>query len=323
MSYLRPQQQPQPLPLNLIIRFTQSIPDLPLNIPSATTITPLSVKVQIRSHLPGKFARNPLRLIHGGKVLPDRSSLASCVRIPPPPPQAAPPPPPLSPPPPKTDVKGKGKAPLREEPAELAQLSAVVRKVYIHCSIGEGPLSAADLDNEATTAASLEESLSTPPADPSGGRKQSPGATPAPQGFDRLLAAGFTPAEVAALRSQFTSNIAYAHTPDTMPSGQQLRALEDRWLDSGAQEGGGGLGGSAAGGGGANGEDGGWGGGFGTEDGGGLDDMLWGNLVGFFWPLGALVWGCREEGVWSRRRKVAVGTGLMMNLLFGFLRLTS
>ncbi|MBE7180461.1 MAG: hypothetical protein INR71_04480, partial [Terriglobus roseus] len=97
-----------------------------------------------------------------------------------------------------------------------------------------------------------------------------------------------------------------------------LLALEDRWLDNDA--GGGGGGGGAAGGG-ANGEADGetWG----VDDGRALDDFLWGNVMGFFWPLGALVWGFREEGVWTRRRQIAVFTGLLINLVFGFARLTS
>lgn len=66
----------------------------------------------------------------------------------------------------------------------------------------------------------------------------------------------------------------------------------------------------------------GWGAGFGIED-GGLDDMLWGYLVGFFWPLGGLVWGFREEGVWSRRRQVAVVMGVVLNAAFGFMRWSS
>lgn len=102
-----------------------------------------------------------------------------------------------------------------------------------------------------------------------------------------------------------------------MPSGAGLRALEDRWLDTSAHE-------TAAGDPAATmtitpeGENG-WGAGFGVED-GGLDDMLFGYLTGFFWPLAALVWGTREEGVWTRRRQVAVVMGVALNCAFGFLR---
>ena len=94
-----------------------------------------------------------------------------------------------------------------------------------------------------------------------------------------------------------------------MPSGSELRALEDAWLDgndagaAGRGQGGndaadGALGGSA----------------------GGLEDMLWGNLMGFFWAVGAIVWLVREEGVWSRRRQIGVVTGVLVNLAFCVLR---
>ncbi|OAX83665.1 hypothetical protein ACJ72_01978 [Emergomyces africanus] len=68
-----------------------------------------------------------------------------------------------------------------------------------------------------------------------------------PRGFDRLLEAGFTPAEVSALRSQFLALQSLSHTPDTMPSGAELRRLEDIWMDEGGSTGsmdggGGGLG---------------------------------------------------------------------------------
>jgi hypothetical protein len=56
-----------------------------------------------------------------------------------------------------------------------------------------------------------------------------------------------------------------------------------------------------------------------VED-GGMDDMLWGYMTGFFWPLGALVWGFREDGVWSRRRQLAIVMGVLINAIFGFMR---
>ena len=91
-----------------------------------------------------------------------------------------------------------------------------------------------------------------------------------------------------------------------MPSGADLRLLEERWLDTnnpgasgvGPDEGHGSL---------AGGE-------------GGLEDMLWGNVMGFFWALGAIVWLVREEGVWSKRRQIGVLTGVLVNLAFCVLR---
>ena len=128
---------------------------------------------------------------------------------------------------------------------------------------------------------------------------------PPPQGFDRLLSAGLSAAEVASLRSQFLAVQAHTHTPDTMPSASEMRLLEERWLDAGTPLNGG-IGGS--------------GGGTDDEGGGGLEDTLWGNVMGFFWAVGAIVWLVREEGVWSKRRQVGVVTGVLVNIAFCLLR---
>lgn len=87
-----------------------------------------------------------------------------------------------------------------------------------------------------------------------------------------------------------------------MPSAAEMRLLEERWLDSapGAQGRG-------------DGEDG--------EDEGGLEDVVWGNMMGFFWAVGGGGWLVREEGVWSRRRQIAVLSGVLINITFGLLRL--
>lgn len=96
-----------------------------------------------------------------------------------------------------------------------------------------------------------------------------------------------------------------------MPHGAALVALEDRWLDNSATDSGGAGPGPGDG-------------GFDDDtEGSALDDMLWGNVIGFFWPIGAIVWGFREEGVWTRRRAIAVFTGICVNLVFGFARVSS
>jgi hypothetical protein len=101
------------------------------------------------------------------------------------------------------------------------------------------------------------------------------------------------------------------HTPDTMPSPETLRRMEDAWIDDNA--GGAGVG---AGEGGFD---------FGADGlgGGALDDLLWGNIMGFLWPLGCIGWIIREGGVWSRRRQIAVFTGFVLSLTFGMLRVVS
>jgi hypothetical protein len=142
-----------------------------------------------------------------------------------------------------------------------------------------------------------------------------------PRGFNRLLTTGFTHQDVATLRAQFRAMTAARHTPDTMPDADALLRLEERWLDSEASSStanantansGGAI---AAGAGGAI---------VGTEEedspSAALNDMLLGIISGFFWPIGAVVWGLREEGVWSRRRGWAVLGGVAVNAAFGVIR---
>ncbi|KAK7183790.1 hypothetical protein DPSP01_004416 [Paraphaeosphaeria sporulosa] len=313
----------------LIIRFASSIPDLPLAVRSPRTTTTLSLKQLIRPHLPFSNAASRLRLIYAGKVLADTTPLSSSLRIPPPPP-----------PPPRrdeahsehgSDGKGKGKEPVRDvlHMLDTADIPPDAKRYYIHCSLGDA-LSDAELASEASLAQTTEASLESQHTSLASGRRASRASihsasdhgprrrsstatnTPAaPQGFDRLLSSGFTPQEVATLRSQFQTNLSYTHTPDSMPSAAEMRALEDRWLDSTATDPSAALAGEGG--------ETGWGAGFAVEE-GGLDDMLWGYLTGFFWPLAAFHWGFREEGVWARRRQVAVVMGVVLNAAFGFMR---
>jgi hypothetical protein len=321
-----------PLPeqlIYLIIRFTASVPDLPLSIYGPRTTTTLSLKQLIRESLPPNHATARLRLIYAGKVLADTEPLSRSLRLPPPPPRRDGPYNEDGP-----GSKSKGKQPLRQSHAveygTTTEAPSDAKKYYIHCSLGDA-LSPAELASEATlaqsTAASLESQLETSQK-PSQRRASNSTATgsndvrrrsstataalqPQAQGFDRLLSSGFTPQEVASLRSHFQTNLSFTHTPDTMPSPAEMRILEDRWLDSTATDPSPALTGEGG--------DTGWGAGFAAED-GGLDDMLWGYMTGFFWPLGALVWGFREEGVWSRRRQLAVVMGVLINTIFGFMR---
>ncbi len=309
----------------LIIRFSASIPDLSLAIPVPRLTPTLSLKQLIRLHLPPDQASARLRLIYAGKVLTDTAPLSTSLRLPPPPP-------------PRDGTyneygpgsKGKGKQPAREAPTVEYGATAPpeAKKYYIHCSLGDA-LTAAELDSEATLARNTETSLKSQYEASQGStshRRSSSGAqsssnnaqrrgstttiTPAPQGFDRLLASGFTAQEVARLRQHFQTNLSFTHTPDNMPSPAEMRVLEDRWLDSTATDPSPALNGEA---------DAGWGAGFAVEE-GGLDDMLWGYMTGFFWPLGALIWGFREDGVWPRRRQLAVVMGVLINAIFGFMR---
>ncbi|KAI9665633.1 MAG: hypothetical protein M1821_003566 [Bathelium mastoideum] len=343
-------------PVQLIIRFTTSTPDLPLLISSPQAITTIALKQKIRVHLPPSTSSNRLRLIHSGKVLPDTALLSSALSILLPPPQS------------DTrhttekhssssdlndekSAKSKGKEPIRNsdrsDKASIGKVTSVPR-VYIHCSIGDA-LSPGELEAEAHAALS---STHVPPSQTplcafvTPAHPPSPASLPAsspsqPLGFDRLLSANFTREDVASLRAQFLALQQHTHTPDMMPRGRELRLLEELWLDSeaygppnagetGLRQSGAGTEGAGAtavaeGGGispmraaGAN-----WGLGTGTgfgED-SGLEDMLVGNIMGFFWPLGALSWLLREEGVWTQRRQIAVFTGMVVNAAFGFWRM--
>ncbi|KAH7075486.1 DUF2407 C-terminal domain-containing protein [Paraphoma chrysanthemicola] len=311
----------------LIIRFTASVPDLPLSIYTPRTITTLSLKQLIRQNLPPDLAPARLRLIYAGKVLADTESLSRSLRLPPPPPRRDGANNGESP-----GSKSKGKQPLRQIPAveygTTAEAPSDAKRYYIHCSLGDA-LTPSELASETTLAEASETSMksqfessssslaqrraSGAKDDSSNIHRRSSTTTTSlqAQGFDRLLSSGFTQQEVASLRSHFQTNLSFTHTPDTMPTPAEMRVLEDRWLDSTATDPSSALTGEGG--------DTGWGAGFAVEE-GGLDDMLWGYMTGFFWPLGALVWGFREEGVWSRRRQLAVVMGVLINTIFGFMR---
>ena len=284
-------------PLDVVVRFSTSNSDLVITISRPSRTSALSLKQQIRSQLDGAAASARLRLIHAGKVLQDNFALSKSLNVTAPPPLA------------NGDAgkseKAKGKQPVRDtsKPPSAA-------RVYIHCSIGDA-LTSSDLASEIKAAEDADKalisktsSLNTDLGTEQDGAPKST-TTPAPRGFDRLLTTGFTPAEVAALRTQFLAIQAHTNTPDTMPSGPELLALEEQWLDNTHS---------------TSGADGIETGGFGGQEAGGLEDMLWGNLIGFFWPVGAMCWLMREEGVWSRRRQIAVISGFLVNLTFGFLR---
>ena len=97
-----------------------------------------------------------------------------------------------------------------------------------------------------------------------------------------------------------------------MPSPNTLRNMEDQWLDNSSS--------TLPGTGDPANADG--AGGFADDEAGALDDMIFGTAMGFFWPIGCLVWGVREEGIWTRRRKMAVVVGVLLNIGLGIVRYT-
>lgn len=323
----RPSSSPKVAPeLYLIIRFSASIPDVQLGIPSPSTTTVAGLKQLIRAHLPPDLSNRRIRLIYSGRGLEDASSLRTALKLPS---RASTP---LS----TTDVEDgflspsskdrKGKGAVRD-----VVIPVDVPRVYVHCSIGDIVLSAADLSAEAAIASTFlvhqqqQQHKGSTASLPAKQRIEEQDVddmattTPAPRGFDRLLSAGFTPSEVAALRSQFMALQSINHTPDTMPTGAEMRELEDRWMDEGSSADGAGAGLPGAVGGGGD-EGGGGGGGFGSSSNSALDDMLWGAVMGFFWPIGCAMWLRREEGVWSWRKGLAVFVGVVVNAAFGAVR---
>ena len=325
MSLKPPHLQPsQPLShpdeeydLDLTIRFSASLPDLLLSIPASLNANTATLKQLIRSRIPDAHAKHRIRLIHAGKALIDDVPLTASLKkrtISRPPSRIGTPSPYDSRIPgtataaaaaERENLDGKGKQPLRDPlPAQS--------RIYIHCSIGDIVLSAAELADEAATAAAAQ------PTESEGAQAQIPTdqepntttTTPVPRGFDRLLHAGFSAAEVQSLRLQFLAIQAHTHTPDTMPNPAELRDLEDRWLDSSD----------------ATGEGLGDGGAMGVAphddelQTGALDDMIWGTAMGFFWPVGCMMWGVREVGIWSQRRKMAVVVGFLLNVGIGLVR---
>ena len=302
--------------LELTIRFSASLPDLHLSIslaeqPHANTST---LKQLIRTHLPTEHASRRIRLIYSGKALADDVPLSTSLKR-----SLSHPPSRTSTPHPNngandTPSTHKGKGPIRDA------LTATQR-TYIHCSIGDLVLSPAELADEARVASPTSGQPTTPGQDASHTTPAEDSTTaPAPRGFDRLLTAGFTPAEVSSLRLQFLAIQAHTHTPDDMPSPTTLRTMEDQWLDNSS--------GTAP----ASTTVDGAGGNAGAtvpllssseeSEGGALDDMLYGAAMGFFWPIGCLLWAAREEGVWSQRRRMAVVVGVVLNVGVAFVRFT-
>ncbi|KAK8134840.1 DSC E3 ubiquitin ligase complex subunit 3 [Apiospora sp. TS-2023a] len=303
----------QPQPLSLTIRFSASIPDLDLEIPHPSQTTVISLKHLIRGRLAEPNSQRRLRFIQGGRILPDTAALSAVLRAPPLRPRVA------------TTSKGKGKnIPNRPPPPQ---------RIYVNCSIGDS-LTNSELEAEAKAALVPVAPPSSPLLRPTSPATPTPnGSGPTgtaanngqsnqnqttPRGFDRLLNAGFTPAEVNQLRLQFRSIHASRYTPDTLPSPDSFRRMEDSWIDDN---------GAAAmpttasntGGGGAGGLD-------GEENGnnaglaGHLDALVWGVMTGFMWPLGSFGWLVRQHGIHSDRWKFMVCVGVFFSFLIGIVR---
>ncbi|KAH0496175.1 hypothetical protein TgHK011_003552 [Trichoderma gracile] len=273
-----------PPPYHLTIRFSNSLPDLDLDVPSPHTTTVASLKSLIRERI---SSRNRLRFIYQGRLLSDSASLSASIK------------PPAAPPASTTaksndpwgKAKGKGKA--VDAPVPLV-------RIYINCSIGD-ELTSQELAQEQAAAANPPDESSSSAASSHPNGNPSAWTRPRPRGFDRLLQTGFTHSEIETLRTQFASIRTEGFAPDAMPSPDTLRSMEDAWIDSNAGE----IPSADA---------------SAEDDFNGmstvLDMMIRGMMVGFFFPLGSLAWLLRSD-VWSEKWQVFVGSGVALSLLVG------
>ncbi|EJP68495.1 uncharacterized protein BBA_02497 [Beauveria bassiana ARSEF 2860] len=269
-----------PPPLLITVRFSSGLADLAIDVPTPDTTTVLAFKHNLRQRI---ASRSRLRLIYQGRILLDGASLAAVLKpLPAAPPAAAA----------AAASDPKGKAVDKPRPI----------RVYLNCSIGD-ELSTAELDAEEAEAAK-------PPQ--GGGGDQTAAAAagsaawkkPRPRGFDRLLQAGFTPSEIATLRTQFASIRTERFASDAMPSPDTMRGMEDAWIDGNAGE----LPSS-------------------TIAGGALDDdmanmstvldvLIRAMMIGFFFPLGSMTWLLRQD-VWGEKWRIFVGSGVVLSLTVG------
>ncbi|KAK6500873.1 hypothetical protein TWF506_003634 [Arthrobotrys conoides] len=316
---------PPETPVSITIRFaSSSLPDLSLTIQTPYSTNISTLKRLIRTSLPTETGRRRLRLIYGGKVLGDKANIGQALgvsRLSTTTSTSFPRKEKKTPPPPPKRTSRKGKEVIRPYPEEdddypdkkdaktTTTPPRTTTGVYVHCSIGD-ELTDEDLAEEAET-----ESQAI----------HHPSTLPAPQGFDRLLNAGFTESDIAALRSQFHGTLLNNNNNTTSIDGttdvnassglgfslldeesrRHALALEERWIDESATneaE----TGDTTV-----------------NTEGGGLEDTLIGVMWGFFWPL-CIVWMLREEGtLGNSKRQLAVIAGLLMNCVFGLLKLGS
>ncbi|KAK8086184.1 hypothetical protein PG994_001158 [Apiospora phragmitis] len=339
--------QPPPPPLALTIRFSASIPDLDLEIPHPAQTTVVSLKHLIRGRLAEPNSQRRLRFIQGGRILPDTAALSAVLRAPPPAPPS------------RYDeyeslvaasgggtddkdtgTQSKGKGNSKGKGKNIPNRPPPPQRIYVNCSIGDS-LTDAELEAEAKaalvpvappsspllrpTSSSPAHSPNTPGGGGGTGGNNNNNGQPSqnqqntPRGFDRLLHAGFTAAEVNQLRLQFRSIHASRYTPDTLPSPDSFRRMEDSWIDDN---------GAAAmpttafntGGGSGLDDDGGGGNGNNAGLSGHLDALVWGVITGFMWPLGSFGWLVRQHGIHSDRWKFMVCVGVFFSFLIGIVR---
>lgn len=163
------------------------------------------------------------------------------------------------------------------------------RRFYIHCLIGD------ELTNEELT---KENEMDN--------NVQEQSTTPAPVGFDRLASAGFSQEDINALREQFRQ--LYGDLPgggnddDGNGDHRDIRQLEERWIDTGVNDGDEFNGVNA-----------------GSSHLGGNEDLLIGILIGCL--LGVIsLFLLKEEQLFSKRQRMAIVAGFIVNFSFALVR---
>ncbi|KAK4228940.1 DUF2407 C-terminal domain-containing protein [Podospora fimiseda] len=271
-------------PYRIIVKFYPQGSDIEIDIPSPQTTTAVALKHLIRTRL-ASDAQSPftpkLRLIHGGRDIPDTSLLSTV----------------LKPPPPSNSLDDpKGKTPLGHSHS----------RILLHCSIG-APLSSSELDEEkrlANTIPSQPSTKTTPPT-----RQQQHNARHnEPRGFDRL-APGMSREDIINLRRMFLNHHASRYTPDNMPSPDRMLDLEDAWLDDPSNPAFSPSDNNQTGGTENDVEADGWA--------GNIDNLVIGTSIGFIFPLAAFAWLLRENSIWSKRMQVFVTLGAILSVVIG------
>lgn len=158
-------------------------------------------------------------------------------------------------------------------------------KYYVHCIVGQD-LTEEELANEDVL-------------DDIGPSNE--GTTTQAVGFDRLRSVGFSDEEIELLREQFRSTYGdLENVVQESQGGRDIRQLEEQWMESGASD-----------------ED-----QFNSvpiADYKRNRDLLIGLIIGCLLGIFSLLL-LKQEGLFSKRQKMAIVAGLLVNLFFGLIR---
>lgn len=273
------------MPITVVIKFSDgNIPDYTIERENVHELTISGIRQEIRSKVGGITINRRLRLIHGGKVLSDQSDLARELA---------------------------GTVTIHDDGRITHEVQPNV-KVFVHCAVGD-ILTGQELKHE----------------EEFDNRVPTRNTLPELRGFDQLRSTGFTEDDIVQLRQQFGRIHGYGGVSNSdsitergevdadgdangaidpeggpanrdFPPSDELRRMEEQWIESVATDnvgdamGAGGLGGDY------------------------FDDLL-GILMGMFLGVFVLLI-LREPEVLSRRQQRTLVSGAALNVVFAFLR---